>query len=399
MAFTPDTRRRIARIATGILIILFLAAVVQVALLLPEVGAQGVLVDFDAFYIVGQLFWEGRAAEAYRAAVMAEIQQALVGHGGFMPWTYPPQFDLIALLLPALPRGLSYAVFTGATLIAYLVLLARLSGPRFVWLLIALAPPIYVTITIGQNAFLTGALMALFCLATLRGHTAAGWPLGLLVIKPHLGIGLGVHALASARWRVLALAVAIVVASSLLATLVLGPGIWAAFLGGAQEAGHALRAAFYPLFRMTSIYAALQSLGVPPGPALWVQSGVGLAACAVIALGVRRGLALHHTLAMACFTAALVSPYLYDYDMVVTGVGLALIAGDVATRSTLPERIALLALIWVAGGWGMVHALASAGLAWEVRAAAARETLSYGAFAYLLALLVLWRILRRPARG
>jgi hypothetical protein len=395
MPISPDTRRRIARSVTGILILLLLAVVVQHAVLVPELGARGVLIDFDAFYIVGQMFWEGRVAEAYRAAVMAEVQHALVGRDSFMPWTYPPQFDMIALLLPGLPRGLAYAVFTLGTLSAYLVLLARLSGPRFHWLLVALAPPISVTAAIGQNAFLTGALTALFCLATLRGRTAAGWPLGLLVIKPHLGIGLGVHALASARWWVLGIGVAIVIASSLLATLILGPGIWAAFLGGAEEAGRALRTEFYPLFRMTSVYAALHSLGIPPGPALWVQSGVGLAACGAIALGVRRGVAVHQTLAMACFTAALVSPYLYDYDMVVTGIGLALIAGDVAQRSTLPERLALLALIWVAGGWGMIHAVASAGLGWEDRAAVGRETLSYGAFAYALALLVLWRILRR----
>ena len=83
--------------------------------------------------------------------------------------------------------------------------------------------------------------------------------------------------------------------------------------------------------------------------------------------------------------------------MVVTGIGLALIAGDIFVRSAIYERFLLLALVWVVGGWGMIHALASAGLAWEQRAANARETLSYGAFAYILVLLLVWRILRRPA--
>lgn len=233
-------------------------------------------------------------------------------------------------------------------------------------------------------------------MATLRGKTTAGWPLGLLVIKPHLGIGLGVHALAALRWRVLALAFVIALVSSAFATFVFGVGIWPAFLDGVRQAGNALRTDFYPLFRMTSIYAALHSLGLSPSVALWVQSGAGLGACAGIAVAVRRGLPVHQTLAMACFTSALVSPYLYDYDMAVTGIGLALIAQDVWARTATIERVLLLALLWVAGGWGMIHALASAGLAWEDRAATARATLSYGAFAYLLTLALLWRILRRP---
>jgi len=393
----PSASERILRIATILLIGLFFAAIVQFALLLPAVGAGGVLVDFDAFYIVGQLFAEGRVAQAYSSAVMAEIQQALVGHGGFMPWTYPPQFDLIALTLPILPRGLAYGVFTAVTLTGYLLVLSRLAGPRLFWVLIALAPPIYVTVTIGQNAFLTGALMGWFCLASLRARATAGWPLGLLVIKPHLGLGLGIYALASLQWRVLALAMGIVLASSALATVVLGADIWAAFLGGAAQAGDALRTEFYPLFRMTSIYAALNSLGASATVALWAQIALGLAACLAIAIAVRRGLPARQTLAMACFTSALVSPYLYDYDMVVTGIGLALIAGDIFVRSAIYERFLLLALVWVVGGWGMIHALASAGLAWEQRAANARETLSYGAFAYILVLLLVWRILRRPA--
>lgn len=393
----PSPRARVIRVATVLLITWFFASIVQYALLIPQLGADGVLVDFDAFYIVGQLFYEGRVAAAYSSVVMAEIQHALVGHDGFMPWTYPPQFDLIALIFPWLPRGMAYGLFTGATLAAYLLLLSRLAGPRLFWVLLALIPPIYVTATIGQNAFLTGSLMGWFCLSSLRGRTAAGWPLGLLVIKPHLGIGLGVHALFSARWQVLGLAMTVVVLSSALATLVLGPEIWAAFFGGVRQAGDTLRAGVYPMFRMTSIFAALYSLGASDTVALWVQMGGGLVACALIAVAVRREVPVAYTLAMACFTSALVSPYLYDYDMVVTGIGLALVAGDVAQRSTTFERIVLLALIWVAGGWGMIHALASAGLDWEVRASNGRATLSYGAYAYCLVLLLLWRILRRPA--
>ncbi len=396
---TGGTARRAGlagRLLAGLLILAFFAAVGASALVLPSLGAGGNLVDFDAFYLVGRLVAEGRAAAAYDPAVMAGLQQALVGHAGFMPWSYPPMFDLLVAPLPALPRGLSYALFTGLTLAAYLAVLARLAGRSLPLVLLALAPPIYVCATIGQNGFLTGALMGGFALLSLAGRPAAGWPLGLLVIKPHLGLGLAVQALAAGRWPVLARAALLGLGLAALATLLLGPSIWPAFRAGLAASGEALATGFYPLFRMTSVYALLHTLGAPPGLALAVQGGTGLLACGLVARAVRAGLAPRQTLAMACFAAALVSPYLYDYDLVAAGVGLALIAPDLQARSTLPERLVLLALAWVAGGWGLIHALATAGLAWEDRAAAMRETPSYGAVACLLALALIARLLRRP---
>ncbi|GAB4259401.1 MAG: hypothetical protein Kow0013_02030 [Pararhodobacter sp.] len=385
------------RLLTALLIALFATLVLFVATALPEVGAGGNLVDFDAFYITGQLALEGRADEAYDMAVMADVQRALVGHQGFMPWTYPPQFDLLTMALPALPRGLAYALLTGATLAFYLWVLARLAGPSLAFVLVAIAPPVYVCITIGQNAFLTGGLIGLYALLAQRARPgAAGWPLGLLVIKPHLGIGLGVHALASRNGRGLAIALGIALASSLLATLVFGPGIWGAFLSGVEQAGHALRTGFYPLFRMTSVYAALHTLGVPPGIAVWAQIGIGLLACVAIAVATARGQEPRHALALACFGTALVSPYLYDYDLAIAGVGIALVLPDLARRTSGIERLLLLALFWLAGAWGAIHALPLAGLPWEERAANARATQSFGACAYLLTLALGWRILRRP---
>lgn len=389
---------RAARLMATFLLIFFGWAIVQSALLLPTVGAQGVLVDFDAFYIAGDLAHQGRAVEVYDPRAMAAIQREMVGHDGFMPWTYPPQFNLASMLFPLVPRGLAYALFTGLTLAFYLGVIARLAGAAFPMVLLALAPPIYVTVTIGQNAFLTGGLMGLFCLLALAGRASSGWALGLLVIKPHLGVGLGVHALAAGRWWVIGRALVVAVLSTLLVTWVFGVEIWIGFVEGVDQAAEALRTDFYPLFRMTSVYAALHTLGVEPRLALWVQTGMALMACGAVAVAVLRGMVLRHSLALACFASALVSPYLYDYDMVITGAGIALIAGDLVARTTWPERLLLLALIWVAGGWGMIHAIASAGLDWEDRAANARATLSFGAFAYLALLVLGWRILHRPAR-
>lgn len=396
MSAAPVSTLR-ARVLAAALIVILFYTIANSAMILPTLGAGGVLVDFDAFYIVGQMLAEGRAAEAYDVRIMAARQQELVGHEGFMPWTYPPPFDLLVAPLPLLPRGIAFAVFTGATLAFYLWVLARLSGAWLGAVLLVLFPPLYVSVTIGQNSFLTGGLMGLFCLLSMQGRTLAGVPLGLLVIKPHLGLGLGVQALAGARWGVVALAALVALVACLVATLALGPGIWWAFLAGVDTAGEALARGFYPLFRMTSVYALAHTLGAPPALASALQGVVALAAMALIVLAVRRGLPARQTLALACFASALVSPYLYDYDMALAGVGAALILSDVLARTSWPERLLLLALAWVAGGWGMIHAISNAGLPWAERAAIARETLAYAAVAYLILLGLLWRILKRPA--
>ena len=382
-----------------LLIAFFYLAIWQAAAILPTLGAGNTLVDFDAFYIVGQLVAEGRAAQAYDRAVMAEIQTALLGHSGFMPWTYPPMFDLIVAPLPLLSRGLSYALFTGTTLAFYLAMIARLSGTAFLPVLLALTPPLYITLNIGQNSFLTGGLMAVFVALSLRGSAVAGVPLGLLVIKPHLGVGLAVHALFDGRWRVLAVASAVALAFAALATAILGLDIWRAFLAGVAASGDALARGSYPLFRMTSVYALLHTLGVPPTIAFWVQSGTGLLACALIALSVRARLPRRYTLAMACFASALVSPYLYDYDMTIAGVGLALIARDLLVRLSRLEKLLLLALVWLTCGWGLVNAHTMADLPWDERTALTQATISLGAVAYLLLMALTVRILRRPVEA
>ncbi|WP_127105028.1 glycosyltransferase family 87 protein [Pararhodobacter zhoushanensis] len=395
----PPSRLLRNRVLALVLIGFFYLAIYLAAQMRPTLGAGNSLVDFDAFYIVGQLIAEGRAAQAYDPAVMAEIQSALLGHNSFMPWTYPPMFDLVVAPLPLLPRGIAYALFTGVTLAFYLAMIARLSGTAFLAVLLTMTPLIYINVNVGQNAFLTGGLVAVFVALSLRGKTSAGLPLGLMVIKPHLAVGLGVHALIAGRWRVLAVACTVALAFAALATLAFGPDIWTAFRSGVAAASHALSTDFYPLFLMTSVYALLHSLGVPPQIALWVQIGIGLTACALIALAVRARLPLHQTLAIACFGSALVSPYLYAYDMTIAGVGLALIARDLLARATTVEKTLLLVLVWLACGWGLVHAHIMAGMPWEQRTAVARDLISYGAVAYLLVLALTARILRRPVEA
>src|SRR5215207_4563888 len=70
-----------------------------------------VLVDFDAFHILGGTVWRGEVEQAYHFVTMVQAQRPLGGADGFLPWTYPPPFNLVAAALALLPLGAAYFAF------------------------------------------------------------------------------------------------------------------------------------------------------------------------------------------------------------------------------------------------------------------------------------------------
>ena len=337
-------------------LVVIVLLVISLAIQVPTLGAGGIVLDFDAFYIAGQMGWEGDMAAAYDKATMLGRQSALAGKSIWMPWSYPPQFDLITMALSSVARGLSYLLFMTATFVPFVLVLRRIAGPYLPDVLFLGLPAFLITTAVGQNGFLSGLLMGLFALAWQQGRTSAGAYLGCMVIKPHLALGAGALALLSGRWRVAGLALAIVVGTSALATLVFGPQIWTAFLEGTKTASLGMKDGYYPMYRMTSAYAFLATLGLPPNLALAGQIGVALASFAVIFAVSRLDWPAHRVLGLTLIASMGISPYNYDYDTPIMVVGLALLLPDLAPRLGLWGRRGLFLFTWLASGWGQVTA-------------------------------------------
>ncbi|KQQ12190.1 hypothetical protein ASF53_15410 [Methylobacterium sp. Leaf123] len=351
------------------------------------------ITDFDAFHIAGRMVWRGDIAQAYHLPALLEAQRALTGDQAFLPWTYPPPFNLVVALLAPLPISLAYLLFVGSTLAAYLLVLRRLAGPHFATVIVALVPTLFIAVAGGQNGFLTGTLIGLTALGLLGGRALAGLPLGLMVIKPHLAVGLAVCALLMRRWRCLGVAAATTALALLLSTLVLGPAIWPAFFGGVEEAKTFLAAGAYPLFRMVSVYAWLRSLDLPAGLALAAQAATAVAVLGLIPLALWRGMPRRQVIGLAAFASLFVSPYAYDYDLPLYGVALALLLPDLLGWASRGEEVALLVLGWMVGGHGFVVGAVHEALGGTDAAASVEVSLAAPPFLLLLALV--WRILRR----
>jgi hypothetical protein len=354
-------------------------------------GKARELVDFDDFYIAGQLAWRGEIDKAYRFATMSELQKAISGTEFFLPWTYPPQFDLLVAPLALLPPGLAYALFVSATLGAYLLILRRIGGTNFVSALIVMCPAILITIKCGQNGFLTGTLIGLTCLGFQANSAWAGLPLGLMIVKPHLAIGFALYTLVTRRWRAAAVAAAIVLATSAIATVLLGASVWTAVLDGAKEARIFLEQGFYPLHRMISIYAVLRSLQAPAFVAMAAQICVALGALGAIAFASRR-LNARQSLGVTAIASLLISPYAYDYDLPILGIGLALLLPDLVSFGSERERLSLYCLTLFVGAFGIAQAE-------QIPDASANSVgttpHSLGGLALVAMLVMSWRILLR----
>ena len=356
------------------------------------------LVDFEGFYLAAQLVWRGAIDQAYHFVTLFPLQKALSSSETFQPWTYPPQFDLLVAPLALLPMGVAYGAFMISTLAAYLATLKRIAAENFVSVLILLAPVIVVTIGCGQNGFLTGTLIGLTCLGLQTRTSLAGIPLGLMIIKPHLAVAFAVFTLVNRRWGAALVAAATVAATSGLATVVLGPAVWTAFLGGVKEARVFLDHGFYPYFRMVSVYAFVQSLGFSGLVASTAQVFVAIVGLGAVVLASYQ-FAPRQALGVTAIATLLISPYEYDYDLMTLGIGLGFLLPDLASHGTNGERLALYASTLLIGIFSIAETIISAASNAKEAIGKDANLLSLGALALVVNLALTWRVLLRQKRA
>ncbi len=290
-------------------------------------GTPSTIVDFDVFHLVGRLVLESRLTEAYATATLQKLEAQLSSDAmRSIPFAYPPPFALAMAGLASVPTSLAYALFEGFGLATLVAALWRLSPLRFWPVMLAMMPAIFINVIIGQNGMLTAGLAGIAAgLAVDRRGGAAGAVAGLLAaLKPQLSLALPMMFVGRRDWRSI---VAMAASGSALVGLscaVLGPAILPAFLGALSETSAFLAQGRFPLHRMTSVYAFFRSLGAPAGLSMTLHVVAALAILGTVARRASRedarvGSGL--TLIGACF----VSPYFYDYDLPVAGLGLAML--------------------------------------------------------------------------
>jgi arabinofuranan 3-O-arabinosyltransferase len=303
---------------------------------------RGLPVDFVNVWAAGRLVLEGNPAAAYDWDIHKAVENAALGYDfrGYFAWLYPPPFLALAGALALLSYPLGYLAWMAATLPLYLMTIRALVGQRIGWLLAAAFPAVLANMMVGQNGYLTAALIGGTLGFMQRRPVLAGICLGLLTYKPHFGILFPLALIAGRHWTVFVTAAAVGGALALASWLAFGTATWEAFLHSLPLASRSfLSNGESDWSKLQSVFGLARTLGLGEPVAWGLQIATAiLVVAAVCALWRARAPYAMKAAALAAATL-LATPYIYLYDMVVLAVPVALIAREALATRWRPEEV------------------------------------------------------------
>lgn len=305
---------------------------------------NGIAIDFVATWAAGHLALAGHATAAYDLPTFRQEQLLVVLKvAGDYTWAYPPTYFLLAAPLALLSYSWSALAWISATLAAYLAAI-RTIVPRWFAMAAAAASPFALwSAFTGQNGFLTAALIGGVLGLLDRRPIVAGILLGLLTLKPQLGVVFPILLLLTGRWRVIGAATATALLLAALSYSLFGAEAWRDFFAAIQAQNELVLVQGAVAFtKQQSVHGLVRFLG--GGDLLaWTLH----VAAAVLAIGFTAWLWLRpvdRRLQAAAAGAAVLTttPYLFLYDLPILSVPVAFVMSAGATYGFVPgERTAI----------------------------------------------------------
>ncbi len=305
--------------------------------------------DFVSFYAAGKLVLAGSPVLAYDQAAHAAMEHAVRGPDGpYQYFFYPPVYLLLCAAFAWLPYYAAYALFELLGLVPLILVMRtimRQSG--WVWLGPLLAfPAVFWTIGLGQNAFLTAALLGGFTLLLDRRPVTAGMLMGMLCYKPHFGLLAPVALLAGRRWRAFLAAGAMVAGLVLLSALLFGFDTWRAYIEAFAGSQSVYGTGKIDYAGIVTPFGAARLLGVPAGAANAIQGVVALALAGVVGVCWHRQRGTPAARAALLLSATLLAvPLALVYDQMIALVAIGWLVRAGRDGGFLPgEKVAIAAL-------------------------------------------------------
>ncbi|MBX9710905.1 MAG: DUF2029 domain-containing protein [Xanthobacteraceae bacterium] len=293
-----------------------------------DTAGNGIPTDFVNVWSAGKFALQGHAATAYDWGIQKELQLQILGqdYPGNFAWHYPPPFLFVAALLASMPYVTAYMVWPAISFIPYAMMMRAIVGRPFGWLLAAAFPVVLVNTLIGQNGFLTAALVGGTLYLLPVRPMLAGVCLGLLSYKPQYGLLFPLVLIAASQWRVFITAAVVAAMMALASWAAFGFEAWQAWAHWLPMASQAfLSEGRAPWGKMQSIFATVRYLGGPEHLAWILQYAMtGAVAVALIVLWRSRVRYVLKAAALATGTL-LATPYLFLYDVMILAVPMALL--------------------------------------------------------------------------
>ncbi len=316
-----------------------------------------VVADFVSFYAAGHLANLGLPAGAYIRSLHWAAEQQVAGPGiNYALFVYPPVFLLICGLLARLPYFAALLAFETLTMLLWVATMLHIlpkRGGRTDWLLLLplmAFPAIFINYGVGQNGFLTAALLGGGCLLVDRRPVLAGILFGALCYKPHFGLLVPVALIAGGRFRCFAAAAVTVIALIGLSAAAFGWDVWRSFIetfAGSQPIYSSGQIKF-DIF--VSPFGALRLLGAGTKLALAAQGVASVAAAAMVAWVWRRNSPLPVRGAVLASATLVAVPLTLYYDLLLAGVAIAWLIQDGCARGFGAWGKSLLLALFLAPG-------------------------------------------------
>src|SRR5258705_5033419 len=291
-----------------------------------DTAGLGIPTDFVNVWAAGKLVLDGHPAVAYDWDIQKQVELALLGQDfpGYFAWHYPPPFLFVASLLAMLPYSVAFIGWMAASLVPYLAVVRGIVGRPFGLMLAIAFPMVFSNTLVGQNGFLTAALIGGTLYLIPVRPILAGVCLGLLSYKPQYGLLFPVVLIAASQWRVFISAGVTAFVMALASWLAFGTESWQAFFHWMPMFSQAfLTEGKATWWKLQSIFSLVRYFGGTE-PLAWAFQWVLTASVATVLVLMWRS-RVPYTLKAAALAAGtlLTTPYLFMYDMMVLAIPVA----------------------------------------------------------------------------
>jgi arabinofuranan 3-O-arabinosyltransferase len=284
----------------------------------------GIPTDFVNVWAAGRLVLDGHPAQAYDWDIQKQVELALLRQDfpGYFAWHYPPPFLFIASLLAQLPYAAAFIGWVLASFLPYFAAMRAIVGRNFGFMLAIGFPMVFNNTLVGQNGFLTAALIGGTLYLMPVRPVLAGICLGLLSYKPQYGLLFPLMLIAASQWTVFAAAGATAVAVAFASWLAFES--WQAFFHWMPTFSQAfLTEGKATWWKLQSLFSLVRYFGGSEAMA-WGFHWVLTASVATGLVVMWRSRVSYSLKAAALATGTLLTtPYLFMYDMMVLAIPVA----------------------------------------------------------------------------
>jgi len=306
--------------------------------------------DFLNFWMYGRAAVLENPAQWYDPAAYNNALTALLGpnYPG-QNWSYPPSVMLIAAPFGFLSYLHALALWTALGLAGFIVFARRQFADPLYAAALVLSPAAVFCLISGQSSLITAMMLVCIFWALDRRPILAGILIGLLTIKPQLGLLFPIVLIVSERWRVFFAATVTAIALFAVSAALFGTQAWVDFvLKGIPIQNlvlsdpEGIATPYYP-----TVFMNLRGVGASYAVAMTVQVCVAVAAVVAVAWAFRFRRDADPTWLMALFFACSVAavPYLLSYDTLALCCAALLLLG--AGKLDTHGRVLMRLVYWL----------------------------------------------------